>query len=72
MGLRTIAAALVLLGLVCGGGACASGAQQAKGARGYNDRTVTPPRGAGPSGDMGPAARDMPGKGRGSEIPRGK
>jgi hypothetical protein len=72
MGRRAIAIAvgLVLLGVLAGG--CVDNASQAHDARGYNSRTDTPARGAGPSSDMGPAARDMPGKGRGSETPRGK
>ncbi len=70
MGPRRIAVGLVLVGLLSGG--CAGQTAQSQGARGYNQRNDLPPRDIGPAADTGPAARDMPGKGRGTDIPRGK
>lgn len=66
-----VALALVVVGL--GAGACVDNASQAKGARGYNERTDLPPKNVGPAGNNASATpRNMVGNGRGSAAPRGK
>ena len=67
MSLRALAIVCVLSAAAVG---CAGASQDDSRQRMQNPNL--PREGIGGGGDMGPPARDMPGKGRGTEGPHGK
>jgi hypothetical protein len=62
----------LLAALSAGAVGMGCGADSGASARARDPHEPMNPAGIGPAGDKGPPARDMPGRGRGSEGPHGR